>query len=59
MNVLVKSSVSRGDVAILLRKGELYRRVKGVKPKLAIITPYIDKKALEDAEKLGIDVYTF
>ncbi|RLI72430.1 hypothetical protein DRO97_08895 [Archaeoglobales archaeon] len=54
----VKSSISKGDLAVLVRKGELYEKVKGVKPKLAVISPYVDEKALKDAKKLGIAVYT-
>ncbi len=56
--VEIKSNVSRSDIAALVRKGKLYERVKGIKPKLAVVSPYVDETALRDAEKLGIDVYT-
>lgn len=56
--VEVKSSISRGDIATLLRKGMLYERVKGMKPSLAIISPLVEVRALEDAEALGIPVFT-
>jgi len=56
--VEVKSSISRGDIATLLRKGMLYERVKGMKPSLAIVSPFVEVRALEDAEALGIQVFT-
>ena len=55
--VEVKSSVSRGDVYELWRIGKLYERVRGVKPKLAIVSPYIDDAAKKTAERLGIEIY--
>ena len=54
----VKSNVDKSDVSILLRKGQLYEKVKGVKPKLAIVSPYVDDKAMEFAREVGIEVYT-
>jgi hypothetical protein len=54
----VKSHVDRSDLATLLRKGKLYEKVTGVKPKLAIISPYVDDKAKVDAKRIGIEVYT-
>ena len=54
----VKSNVDKSDVSILLRKGQLYEKVKGVKPKLAVVSPYVDKKAMEFAREVGIEVYT-
>ena len=56
--VEVKSSISRGDVTTLLRKGKLYERVKGMKPSLAIVSPFVEDNAMEDAEALGISVFT-
>lgn len=56
--VEVKLSISRGDVTTLLRKGKLYERVKGVKTSLAIVSPFVDGNAMEDAEALGIPVFT-
>ena len=55
--VEVKASASRGDVAEFWRIGKLYEEVNGVKPRLIIITPYIDEKAKELAKELGIDIY--
>ncbi len=54
----VKSSASEGDVAKLWRIGKLYARVKGVKPRLALVTPFISEEGLEAARKLGVEVYT-
>jgi len=56
--VEVKSSVSRGDIYEFWRISELYRRVTGATPRLVIISPYVDSKARELAESLGIEVYT-
>ena len=60
MHVLVevKSSVSAADAVELRRVGELYERVTGVKPKLALVSPYVEKRAREIAKKLGMEVYT-
>ena len=55
--VEVKSSVSRGDVYELWRIGKLYERVEGVKPKLVVVSPYIEDTAKKTAEKLGIETY--
>ena len=56
--VEIKSSVSRADVFELWRIGQLYERLRSVKPKLAIVSPYVEDGAKEVAEKLGIEVYT-
>ena len=55
--VEVKSSIFRGDVYELWRIGKLYERVKGVKPKLVVVSPYIEDTAKKTAEKLGIETY--
>lgn len=57
--VEVKSSASRGDVSELYRIGMLYERKTKVKPKLMIITCFIDEKAKKLAEKLGVEVITY
>jgi len=54
----VKSSVSRGDIYELWRIGKLYERVIGVKPRLAVISPYIDETAKKAAVRLEIETYT-
>ena len=56
--VEVKSSASEADVAKLWRIGNLYARAMGVRPKLALVTPFIDARGLEAARKLGVEVYT-
>ncbi len=56
--VEVKSSVSRADVYELWKIGQLYERLKTVKPKLAIVSPYIDEDAKKIAEQLKIETYT-
>ena len=56
--VEVKSSVSRGDVSEFSRVGKLYETVTGIKPRLVMVTPFIDDRGLEAARTLGIEVYT-
>jgi len=53
----VKSSISRGDVSELWRIGRLYEKIKGIKPKLAIVSPYIDEKAEKLVNKLRVEIY--
>ena len=52
----VKSRVSRSDVAEIYRIGELYRRVKGVRPELVIVGGLIDPDAYSLAAKLGVEI---
>jgi len=54
----IKSSVSRADVYELWRIGQLYERIRGVKPRLAIVSPFVREEARKLAKELGIDVYT-
>ena len=56
--VEIKASASSGDVVELWRIGNLYSRVMGVKPRLVLITPFIDEKGLNTARSLGVEVYT-
>ena len=56
--VEVKSSLSRADIYELWRKGQLYERVRGVKPRLVAVSPYVDERGRREAERLGIEVYT-
>ncbi len=56
--VEVKASVSRGDVLELHRIGQLYEKATGVRPRLAIISPYADERARETASQLGVELYT-
>lgn len=58
MLIEVKASISVGNIAALVRKGELYYGKRGVKPILAVVTPYIREDAKALAEKLGVKVYT-
>jgi len=55
--VEIKSHVRKSDVGVLLRKGKLYKRVRGITPKLVFVSPYIDEDARSDAEMLGIEIY--
>jgi hypothetical protein len=55
--VEVKASVSKGDVLELVRIIQIYEKVAGVKPRLAIISPYIDPGARQLARSLGVEVY--
>ena len=56
--VEIKSHVRKSDVGVLLRKGKIYERVRGIKPKLVFVSPYIDEDARGDAEMLGIMAYS-
>ena len=54
----IKSSVSRADVYEFWKMGQLYGRIRGVKPRLAIVSSSVRKEAKKLAKKLGVDVYT-
>ncbi len=54
----IKSSTSQGDVSTFSRIGELYQKEKEVKPKLILVTPFIEDKATILADKFNIDVHT-
>jgi hypothetical protein len=56
--VELKSSISRGDLAMLKRKGKLYEQVEGIKPALAIVSPYVEDEAVADARVLGTATFT-
>jgi len=57
--VEVKSRADPSDVIELVRIGELYKKVTGVKPKLAIVAGYVRKKTYEVAVKHGVEIYTY
>jgi hypothetical protein len=54
----IKSSASDADISKLWRIGKLYEKVTGVKPKLIMVTPFIDENGIETAKILGVEVYT-
>ena len=54
----IKAHVGKSDITELLRSAELYEKVEKVKPKLVVITPFIDDKALELAKIKNISVYS-
>jgi hypothetical protein len=56
--VELKASASEGDVAKLWRVGNLYAKVTGVKPRLVLVSPFVEERALELARELGVEVYT-
>jgi hypothetical protein len=56
--VELKASASEGDVAKLWRVGNLYAKVTGVKPRLVLVSPFVEERALELAKELGVEVYT-
>ena len=56
--VEIKSSISRADVYELWKVGQLYERIRGVKPRLAIVSPFVREEAKKLAKELGINVYT-
>lgn len=55
--VEIKSSVSRSDVYVFMRKAAFYEKIKGTKvDRLLIITPFIDQQARDVAEANNIIV---
>ena len=54
----IKSSVSKNDVAMFLKKGELYRRVTGIEPELMIVSPFINPYAEAYAKDNNVKIYT-
>ena len=52
----IKSRVSKGDVSELYRKGLLYEKVNGIKPRLAVVGGLIDRDAYEAAKELNVEV---
>ena len=56
--VQIASSATRGEVAAFFRIGQLYERLKGVKPHLLFVAVFLDERAKELAQKLGIEVRT-
>jgi len=54
----IKSSASDADISKLWRMGKLYEKVTGVKPKLIMVTSFIDENGIETAKILGVEVYT-
>lgn len=56
----IKSSVSKPDIYIFLKKAEFYQKQHFVKAdRLIVISPMIDKKALELAKDWGIKTYSY
>jgi len=54
----IKSSASDADISKLWRMGKLYEKVTGVKPKLIMVTSFIDENGIETAKILGVEVHT-
>jgi len=56
----IKSSMSKADIHIFRRKAEFYQKKHFVKAdRLIVISPMIDKKALELARNLGLKTYSY
>ncbi len=56
--VEIKSSIHKSSVSQLWREGQLYEKKEGVTPKLAIISPFIEADAKEEAEFYAIALFT-
>jgi hypothetical protein len=55
----IRSSVSKADVWVFLRKVEFLERLLNRKiDRKAIISPFVDDDALEFAQKTGVEVFT-
>ncbi len=56
----IKSSMSKADMFIFHRKANFYQKRHNKKAhRLLVISPMVDKKALELAKELGIQVYSY
>ncbi len=56
----IKSSVSKADMYLFERKARFYeRRHQRQAERLIVISPMVDKRAREVADRLGIEVYSF
>ena len=56
--VQISSSATRGEVAAFYRIGQLYEQVHHVKPRLLLVTVFLDDRAKELAQQLGVEVRT-
>jgi hypothetical protein len=56
--VEIKSSIHKSDFSQLSREGKLYEKIKGMNPKLAIISPFVEEDVKEEAKSLGIPLFT-
>jgi hypothetical protein len=54
----IKSSISRGDVAAFARVSQLYEDKEQVKPRLVMVSPFIDARARALGEQIGMELYT-
>ncbi len=55
--VEVKAYVSRGDLSEFRRLGQFYEQVTGIKPRLIIVSPFIDQRAADLAQLWDIAIY--
>ena len=54
----IKSSVSTGDVSAFARVSQVYEDKEKVKPRLVMVSPFIDARAQFLGEQLGMELYT-
>ncbi len=55
--VEVKAHVSRGDISEFHRLGQFYEQVTGIKPRLIIVSPFVDERAADLAKLWDITIY--
>jgi len=55
--VEIKSSASKADVYELWYIGRLYEKKTGIKPRLVVVSPFVDERAKEAARRLGVEIY--
>lgn len=55
----VRSSVDWWDIDRIEGKAKLYERYYGVRPRIAIVSPFVSERAREEAEKAGFKVFTY
>jgi len=55
----IKARVSWWDVELFKRKLDLYERYHGRRPKLIIVSPFVEEDAKREAEALGFKVFAY
>jgi hypothetical protein len=54
----IKSSISTGDVGAFARISQIYEDKEGTKPRLVMVSPFIDVRAQVLGEQMGMELYT-
>jgi hypothetical protein len=54
----IKSSISTGDVGAFARISQIYEDKEGTKPRLVMVSPFINARAQVLGEQMGMELYT-